>query len=273
MKKNTLLTLDSGLVELAKTRGINISGLVDNLLKSMLLGEGDPENILKTLDEMKNARYFGFSIQNLELKNVGPIKDFSAKFPKKLSLIIGPNSSGKTTIHKCISHMLSYESHPGIFSENSEANLKINDCEIVLKGENSSNVKLVLLDDVSRFQKDKIIRVIDYLNKAFNNPQIIINCTEDLKIPECECFYLKGKDDKKNDSEIAILENKMRDIKNNILNMNIKISESSKNKKPTPKDLEMFNRLKKELDDLQVLKENYVMRLETKKYEINKKNR
>ncbi|MDD4353925.1 MAG: AAA family ATPase [Candidatus Nanoarchaeia archaeon] len=257
MKKNTLLTLDSGLVELAKARGINISGLVDNMLKSMLLSEGDPENILKTLEEMNNARYFGFSIQSLELKNVGPINNFSAKFPKGISMIIGPNSSGKSTIHRCISHILNYESHPSIFMENSEVELKINESEIKIKGENSNTVKLILLDDISRFIGEKIKKVIDYLNKAYDNPQIIINNCEKLDFLNCECFILKGKNEQdKENFKIKIEEIKNLHDKRYLIENEIKKLSVIKNN--NPKKLQRLNKFKEELNCLQ----RYIMKNE-----------
>lgn len=278
MKKNTLLTLDSSLVELAKARGINISGLVDGLLASMLLGEGDPQNMLKALEEMNDARYFGFSINSLELKNVGPIRDFGAKFPKGVSLIVGPNASGKTTIHKCISHMLGHDSHPGIFSENSEAKLEVQDNEICLKGNDLNNVRLVLLDDVSRFHKGKIERIIDYLKKAFNNPQIIINCVEDLGLSDCKSFELNGKDNSNdsfnlhiNVSNIAKLEKKDEIIRFQMSEIESKINSLNKDNDLGPKKLEMINDLGKELKNLQLERKNCLFMLEAEMHQKKQK--
>ncbi|MHA1756013.1 MAG: AAA family ATPase [Promethearchaeota archaeon] len=110
MKKNTLLTLDSDLVNYAKRMKVNISELAENALKKKLIpvmssGERmilNIESYLKEMEDMNYCFFLPFPIKKLELKNVGPISSLSANFSKGINIIKGDNGSGKTILLRAI---------------------------------------------------------------------------------------------------------------------------------------------------------------------------
>jgi hypothetical protein len=113
MKKNTLLYLDSDLVERAKRENINISRLTEEALKQALQ-IGRPrtakEHLQKLLTEVGNeSSFYGekyllpFQIQSLKLTRVGPFDNFEAHFNRNsINLIYGLCGSGKSTIVRSI---------------------------------------------------------------------------------------------------------------------------------------------------------------------------
>jgi predicted ATP-dependent endonuclease of OLD family len=276
MKKNTLLTLDSDLVELAKTKGINISGLVDNVLKNMLLNKNDPVDILKSLEEMNNVKYLGVSVKNIKISNIGPIKNFNAEFSEGINVIVGPNASGKTLIHKCISHLLNYENYPSIFNENSKVNLELNESEIFFEGNNSINVKSILIDDISRFDNNKIQLVLNHLNKVYNNPQIIINLCEEpafeydimINILNNEKCGIKNKDVI---NEIKDLYYYPANLEKDIELINKKIEEIHNIKDKSTNDSEKLKLLERELEQKKHMCVEIMNKIEIKKLMENSK--
>jgi post-segregation antitoxin (ccd killing protein) len=113
MKKNTLLYLDSDLVEKAKRENINISRLTEEALKQALEIERPrtaKEHLRKLLAEVGNeSSFYGetyllpFQIQSLKLTRVGPFDNFEVHFSRNsVNLIYGPCGSGKSTIIRSI---------------------------------------------------------------------------------------------------------------------------------------------------------------------------
>jgi hypothetical protein len=113
MKKNTLLYLDSGLVEKAKKANVNISRLVEETLRQAL-NIAPPQTAHEYLQRVlgdagcENAFYgeaylLPFQIESLRLENVGPFKRFEAGFSRdSVNVIFGLGGSGKSFIVRSI---------------------------------------------------------------------------------------------------------------------------------------------------------------------------
>ncbi|MEM3697103.1 MAG: AAA family ATPase [Candidatus Bathyarchaeia archaeon] len=113
MKKKTLLYLDSDLVEKAKKENLDISKLTEEAIKETLKVTipKTARNYLQIIlaeAGREEARYcevhlLPFQIESLKLENVGPFKEFEAKFKKDaINVIYGPCGSGKSTIVRAI---------------------------------------------------------------------------------------------------------------------------------------------------------------------------
>jgi post-segregation antitoxin (ccd killing protein) len=113
MKKNTLLYLDSDLVERAKRENINILRLTEEALKQALqikVPRTAKEHLRKLLAEVgSESSFYGeayllpFQVQSLKLTNVGPFDNFEAHFSRNsINLIQGLCGSGKSTIIRSI---------------------------------------------------------------------------------------------------------------------------------------------------------------------------
>ncbi|MEM2112147.1 MAG: AAA family ATPase [Candidatus Bathyarchaeia archaeon] len=113
MKKKTLLYLDSDLVEKAKKENLDISKLTEEAIKETLKvtipkTARDYLQIILAEAGREDARYcevhlLPFQIESLRLEDVGPFKEFEAKFKKgALNVIYGPCGSGKSTIVRAI---------------------------------------------------------------------------------------------------------------------------------------------------------------------------
>ena len=112
-KKNTLVYLDSDLVERAKRENLNISRLTEEALKQALQIERPrtaQEHLRKLLADVGNeSSFYGetyllpFQIQSLKLTRVGPFDNFEAHFSRNsINLIHGLCGSGKSTIIRSI---------------------------------------------------------------------------------------------------------------------------------------------------------------------------
>jgi len=113
MKKNTLLYLDSDLVERAKREDINISRLVEDALRQAL-NISPPRTAHDYIQRVltnagrENAFYgeaylLPFQIESLRLEDVGPFKRFDARFIRNgINVIFGPGGSGKSFIIRSI---------------------------------------------------------------------------------------------------------------------------------------------------------------------------
>jgi len=113
MKKNTLLYLDSDLVERAKRENLNISRLTEEALKQALeitTPKTAKEHLRRLLAEVGSENSFygetyflPFQIESLRLTKVGLFDNFEAKFHKNSTNIIhGSCGSGKSTIIRSI---------------------------------------------------------------------------------------------------------------------------------------------------------------------------
>jgi len=113
MKKNTLLYLDSNLVERAKRENINISRLTEEALKQALeitTPRTAQEHLRKMLAEVGSENSFygetyflPFQIESLKLTKVGPLANFEAYFRRNsINVIYGSCGSGKSTIIRSI---------------------------------------------------------------------------------------------------------------------------------------------------------------------------
>jgi len=113
MKKNTLLYLDSDLVERAKRENLNISRLTEEALKQALeitTPKTAKEHLRRLLAEVGNeSSFYGethllpFQIESLELTKVGPLNHFEAHFRRNsINVIHGSCGSGKSTIIRSI---------------------------------------------------------------------------------------------------------------------------------------------------------------------------
>lgn len=115
MKKNTLLYLDSDLVEKAKRENINISRLAEDALKKALdmkrpvTVEEHVQKILKDADVTNHKNFYQetyllpFQIESLTLNKIGPFEKFETRFSRdRVNIIYGPNGSGKSIILRSI---------------------------------------------------------------------------------------------------------------------------------------------------------------------------
>jgi len=113
MKKNTLLYLDSNLVERAKRENLNISRLTEEALKQALEIETPrtaKEHLRRLLAEVGSENSFygetyflPLQIESLKLTKVGPLANFEAHFRKgSINVICGSCGSGKSTIIRSI---------------------------------------------------------------------------------------------------------------------------------------------------------------------------
>lgn len=113
MKKNTLLYLDSDLVERAKREKLNISRLTEEALKQALeitTPKTSKEHLRRLLAEVGNeSSLYGetyllpFQIQSLRLIKVGLFDNFETSFSRNsINLIHGLCGSGKSTIVRSI---------------------------------------------------------------------------------------------------------------------------------------------------------------------------
>lgn len=113
MKKNTLLYLDSDLVERAKREKLNISRLTEEALKQALeitTPKTSKEHLRRLLAEVGNeSSLYGetyllpFQIQSLRLIKVGLFDNFETSFSRNsINLIHGLCGSGKSTIIRSI---------------------------------------------------------------------------------------------------------------------------------------------------------------------------
>lgn len=117
MKKNTLLYLDSHLVELAKKKGLNLSKVMEDTLNEILFerrGLGELsfwEFLVKMKDEMECEMYFlPFQVKRLRLENIGVFDRFEADFKKDdVNLIYGGGGAGKSTILRSIAYCFGIE--------------------------------------------------------------------------------------------------------------------------------------------------------------------
>ena len=106
-KKNTLLYLDSHLVDLAKKYNINISKITEDAIKSNLFlskeGETwDYEEYMELLCEKEECFFLPFQIKEVYLSNIGVFEDKKIKFKEGMNLVIGENATGKTTLLRAI---------------------------------------------------------------------------------------------------------------------------------------------------------------------------
>jgi len=113
MKKNTLLYLDSNLVERAKKENINISRLTEEALKQALeitTPRTAQEHLRKMLAEVGNENSFygetyflPFQVESLRLTKVGLFDNFETHFRRgSINVIYGSCGSGKSTILRSI---------------------------------------------------------------------------------------------------------------------------------------------------------------------------
>jgi post-segregation antitoxin (ccd killing protein) len=114
-KKNTLVYLDSDLVERAKRENINISRLTEGALKQALEIETPrtaKEHLRRLLADVgSESSLYGetyllpFQKESLKLTKVGPFDNFEARFSRNsINLIQGPCGSGKSTMIRSILH-------------------------------------------------------------------------------------------------------------------------------------------------------------------------
>jgi len=136
MKKNTLLYLDSDLVERAKRENINISRLAEDALREVLkiaVPRTAREYLQRVLaDAGRELAFYGeaylipFQIESLRLENVGPFEEFEVKFSRDaINVIYGSSGSGKSIIVRSI--LLAFGKRHTYFtrSENGKVTLRL----------------------------------------------------------------------------------------------------------------------------------------------------
>jgi ABC-type glutathione transport system ATPase component len=136
MKKNTLLYLDSFLVERAKQEDINISELTEQALKQTL-EKTNPKtaaeylrraivNTCKNLSPYGEAHLLPLQIQSLTLKNMGKFQNHTVNFKKDtINAVCGPNGSGKSTIIRAIHQVFCSTKNYFSSSENAEIQVQL----------------------------------------------------------------------------------------------------------------------------------------------------
>jgi len=151
MKKNTLLYLDSNLVERAKRENINISRLAEDALREALkitVPRTAREYLQRVLgDAGRELAFYGeaylvpFQIESLRLENVGPFAEFEIEFSKdSINVIYGSSGSGKSIIVRSI--LLAFGKQHTYFtkSENGKITLKLfQDQDFVIVTTNERN--------------------------------------------------------------------------------------------------------------------------------------
>jgi hypothetical protein len=134
MKKNTLLYLDSALVERAKQESINISGLTEEALKQALekfrprTAHEYLQRVLadsgRDLTPYGEAYLLPFQIESIKLENVGLFTDFEISFRKnEMNVIYGSNASGKTTIIRSI--LSAFSARRNYFAESENGKVSV----------------------------------------------------------------------------------------------------------------------------------------------------
>jgi len=136
MKKNTLLYLDSHLVERAKQEDINISELTEQALKQTL-EKTNPKtaaeylrraivNTSKNLSPYGEAHLLPLQIQSVTLKNIGKFQNHTINFKKDtINAVCGPNESGKSTITRAIHQVFCSTKNYFSSSENAEIQVQL----------------------------------------------------------------------------------------------------------------------------------------------------
>jgi len=136
MKKNTLLYLDSFLVERAKQEQINISELTEEALKHAL-EKTTPKtaaeylrraitNTNKNLSPYGEAHLLPLQIQSVTLKNIGKFQNHTVNFKKDtINAVCGPNGSGKSTILRAIHQVFCSPKNYFSDSENAEIQVRL----------------------------------------------------------------------------------------------------------------------------------------------------
>ena len=202
-KKNTLVYLDSDLVQRAKRENINISRLTEEALKQALeieVPRTAREHLRKLLAEVgSEISLYGetyllpFQIQYLRLTKVGVFDNFEAHFNiNSINLIQGPCGSGKSTIIRSI--LCTFGVKHRYFSEkafdhrcnNSEAVPEKDSIDIM--GRNSSQNALrgyrcLIADDpLERLPKDMIVPLFAELKHL--GIQIILTASLLIDVPQ-----------------------------------------------------------------------------------------
>jgi ATPase subunit of ABC transporter with duplicated ATPase domains len=202
MKKNTLLYLDSVLVERAKQENINISGLTEEALKHAL-EKFHPRTAHEYLqrvlaDSGRGLAPYGeayllpFQIASLKLENIGLFTDFDISFRKnEMNVIYGSNASGKTTIIRSI--LLALSTRHNYFAESENGKVSVTlfpDQQSVIINTNEQNpsdlargYKCLVMDD---FFPRVPERMIPELLEEMQNLkiQIIVTAIDLSKFPE-----------------------------------------------------------------------------------------
>ena len=208
MKKNTLLYLDSHLVERAKQEEINISELTEQALKQTL-EKTTPKtaaeylrraiaNTNKNLSPYGEAHLLPLQLQSVTLKNIGKFQDYTINFKKDtINIISGPNGSGKSTITRAIHQVFCNTKNYFPDSENAEIQLRLfpdqqsiairtneSDLQDLTRGYNClvmddfiPTLHLQMLNDMLRLLEDMQIQVIAaaWNNSRFGKTTNIIN--------------------------------------------------------------------------------------------------
>lgn len=111
-KKNTLLYLDENLVKAAKRFGVNMSEITEEALREKLyphMSGGERQMFfdqhLVNLWVEERCWELPIELDSVELKNVGPIDEFKARFTSGINVVVGPNGSGKTMMFRAITHV------------------------------------------------------------------------------------------------------------------------------------------------------------------------
>ena len=201
MKKNTLVYLDENLVKSAKSHNLNISRITEDALRSRLfpiLSSGerqlDFEGHINELKKDERCYFLPFVIDNLRLKNIGPIEEIELSFGGGINTILGYNATGKTIIIKSLAKGFGlFEPSFGSFLREGEEEGCI---KIGISGENcikidykisegkveeNEHIKSILLDEPANFlnreNKEKFIR---WIRKRFDCQVILVTVDENM---------------------------------------------------------------------------------------------
>lgn len=104
-KRNTLLYLDSDIVQLAKKFDLNMSEIAENAIKTRVvthLSSGERALVfdayLEDLERRHECYVLPFAVKSIRLKNVRAVEELSARFELGANLVHGKIATGKTTV-------------------------------------------------------------------------------------------------------------------------------------------------------------------------------
>jgi len=136
-----------------------------------------------------------FRIKDVKIQNFRGLTDISIQFDESLTVLIGTNGSGKTSILDAIAGMLSSFANASI-SPIYELPFKVSDIrygEISASGELNLNVKYQFIDDVIKIEFEKVVTYLNEMHLIGNIATLVYlgdNSNYFVKVDDDEPFNL-----------------------------------------------------------------------------------